>query len=140
MITARSIERAAYAHAHATKRGSEATRCLEALVAELYEVEEETYRLALLHAVQTEARGEPSVGARAVVGLVGEMLVDLRAVAHTRGMTVGSISALVNDAIHRIRDAAFGAPKDIEQRSEAAQSRGIDLVRRLQRAAFDESD
>jgi hypothetical protein len=112
------------------------------LLAELYELEEDGYRLASREANRLGGRG-PAAALRAVAGHAGETLEELPALARTRNVRLGAAGAVALDTLRRLRDTVIAPFTDHEhayRRVLSALRRGIDLVRLLHAAARDEGD
>jgi hypothetical protein len=126
-------------HAGARERERRAEdRRSDALLTELYELEEEAYRLSLRHAERLGQR--PSgVALRALVAHINEALEEIRALARIRRVRVGSLRALAIDTLRRAADA-LSADGEADQRALLTLRRGISLVRRLRAAAVADGD
>lgn len=122
-----------------------------ALLVELNELEEETYRLALAHASYIEHTNGRSAPIRALVAHANGSLDDLRSLAGRRRIRLGSANAIVVDTIRRIASAASRALASgltldpaIVTRAESdlsqALGRGAALGRRIQHAAQEAGD
>lgn len=117
-------------------------RLSPALLAELYELEEDGYRVALREARRIRC-GPPATALRAVVAHAGEALEEIPALARARDVRLGGASVLALDTLRRARDALLGRIVDHEhayRRALTTLRRGVDLVRLTRAAAFDEGD
>ena len=122
------------------------TRAIErlstSLLAELYDLEEDSYRLALRQAKRIGS-GPPSAALRAVAAHAGAALDELPAMAQARGVRIRSVNALLLDTLRRTRDVLMDHVVDHEhgyRRALATLRRGIDLVHLTLAAARDEGD
>lgn len=112
------------------------------LLAELFELEEDAYRLAIREAKRIGS-GPPATALRAVAAHANEALEELPSKARERHVRLGSMSALAVDTFHRLRDVVVDAFVDNEhayRRALTSFRRGIDLVRLTRAAAMDEGD
>lgn len=117
-------------------------RLSPSLLPELYELEEDCYRLALREAKRIGC-GPPSSALRAVAAHANEALDELPALAKVRSVRLGSASALAFDTLRRVWDVVMDQIVDHEhayRRALTALRRGIDLVRLVHAAARDEGD
>ena len=117
-------------------------RLSPSLLAELYELEEDSYRLALREAKRIGC-GPPSSALRAAAAHAGAALEELPAMARARRVRLGSIGALVLDTLRRVADVVVDQLVDHEhayRRALTTLHRGIDLVRLMRAAASDEGD
>ncbi len=117
-------------------------RLSPSLLAELYELEEDSYRLSLREAKRIGC-GPPASALRAVAAHANEALEELPTLAKTRSVRLGSIGALAFDTVRRIWDVVMDQLVDHEhayRRALGALHRGIDLVRLVHAAARDEGD
>ncbi|MBX3233457.1 MAG: hypothetical protein KIT84_37800 [Labilithrix sp.] len=118
------------------------SRLSPSLLAELYELEEDAYRLAIREAKRIGS-GPPAAALRAVAAHASESLDDLRTKARERRVRIGSLGALALDTLHRLRDVAVDPFVDHEhayRRALTALHRSIDLVRVEEAAAREEGD
>lgn len=121
---------------------SPSSRLSPSLLAELYELEEDAYRLAIREAKRIGS-GPPAAALRAVAAHASEALDELPAKAKERHVRLGSLGALAVDTIHRLRDIAEGPFVDHEhayRRALTALHRSIDLVRVEEAAAHEEGE
>jgi hypothetical protein len=112
------------------------------LLAELYELEEDAYRLALREAKRIGC-GPPAAALRAVAAHANAALDELPAKARMRHVRLGSVGSLAIDTMHRLRDIVMDQLVDHEhgyRRALTAFRRGIDLVHLVFAAAVDEGD
>lgn len=112
------------------------------LLAELYELEEDAYRLAIREAKRIGS-GPPAAALRAVAAHANEALDELPKKAKERHVRLGSLGALALDTLHRLRDIAIDPFVDHEhayRNALTALHRGIDLVRVALAAAREEGD
>ncbi len=117
-------------------------RVSPSLLAELFELEEDAYRLAVREAKRIGS-GPPATALRAVAAHANEALEELPSKARERHVRLGSMSALAVDTFHRLSDVVIDAFVDNEhayRRALTAFHRGIDLVRLTRAAAIDEGD
>lgn len=117
-------------------------RLSPSLLAELFDLEEDAYRLCLREAERIGA-GPPAVALRAVVAHANESLETLPGLAERRRAKVRSIGALLFDTGRRLRDAAVDPFLDEEhayRRALTSLHRGLDLVRLVATAAENEGD
>lgn len=117
-------------------------RLSTALLAELYDLEEDSYRLSLRQARRI-GFGRPTAALRAVAGHAGAALEELSTLATARGVRLGSLHALFFDTLRRTRDVVMDQMIDHEhgyRRALATLRRGIDLVRLTLAAARTEGD
>lgn len=117
-------------------------RLSPSLLAELYELEEDSYRLSIREAKRLGS-GPPAIALRAVAAHASAALDELPAVALVRRVRLGSASALVLDTFRRVRDVVADQLVDHEhayRRALTTLRRGIDLCRLIQAAAHDEGD
>jgi hypothetical protein len=117
-------------------------RLSPSLLAELYELEEDAYRLAIREAKRIGS-GPPTAALRAVAAHANEALDELPLKAKERHVRLGSMGALAIDTIHRLRDIAVDPFVDHEhayRRALTALHRSIDLVRVAHAAALEEGD
>jgi len=117
-------------------------RLSPSLLAELYELEEDSYRLSLREARRLGS-GPPATALRAVAAHANEALEELPAVARGRRVRLGSASALALDTLRRVRDVVVDQFVDHEhayRRALTALRRGLDLGRLIHAAARDEGD
>ena len=119
-----------------------AHRLSPSLLAELYELEEDAYRLAIREAKRIGS-GPPAAALRAVAAHASDALDELPAKAKERHVRLGSLGALAIDTLHRLRDIAIDPFVDHEhayRRALTALHRGIDLMRVAEAAATEEGD
>lgn len=112
------------------------------LLAELYELEEDGYRLALREAKRI-GTGPPADALRAIAGHANETLEELPGIARARNVRLGSLRALVLDTIRRIRDvgwARFAIPERAYRRTLTALHRSADFVELVRIVATAEDD
>jgi hypothetical protein len=112
------------------------------LISELYDLEEDAYRLSVREAKRI-GWGPPAVALRAVTAHANGSLEELRALAKTRHVNIGSFSALFTDTFHRVRDVIVDQLVDHEQAYRRALSAihcSLDLVHLAHAAAADEGD
>ncbi len=117
-------------------------RLSASLLAELYTLEEDSYRLSL-RAARRLGSGLPAAALRAVAGHAGEALNELPALARCRGIRLRSLGGLLMDTTRRLRDVLVDQRLDDEhgyRRALATMRRGIDLVRLTLAAARAEGD
>lgn len=117
-------------------------RLSTSLLSEVFDYEEDAYRLCLREAERIGA-GPPGTALRSMVAHAGEALEALPTLAAGRKVTLGSARSLVVDTFHRLRDAALDHVTDREhgyRRALAAVHEGIDLVRLTREAAANEGD
>ena len=117
-------------------------RLSPSLLAELYELEEDSYRLSLREAKRIGC-GPPASALRAVAAHANEALEELPALAKARSVRFGSVTALAFDTVRRVWDVVVDQIVDHERsyrRALAALHRAIDLVRLVHAAARDEGD
>jgi hypothetical protein len=117
-------------------------RLSPSLLAELFELEEDAYRLAIREAKRIGS-GPPAAALRAVAAHASESLDELPKKAKERHVRLGSLGALAIDTLHRLRDVAVDPFVDHEhayRRALAALHRGLDLVRVAHSAALEEGD
>jgi hypothetical protein len=117
-------------------------RLTPSLLAELYELEEDAYRLSLREAKRIEC-GPPAAALRAVAAHANEALEELPAKARRRHVRLGSALSLAIDTLHRLRDVVMDQVVDHEhgyRRALTALHRGIDLGHLIHAAAIDEGD
>ncbi len=117
-------------------------RLSPSLLAELFELEEDSYRLSLREAKRIGC-GPPASALRAVAGHANEALEELPALAKARSVRLNSIGALAFDTMRRAWDIVMDQIVDHEhayRRALTALRRGIDLVRLVHAAARDEGD
>lgn len=117
-------------------------RLAPSLLAELFELEEDSYRLSLREAKRIGC-GPPASALRAVAAHANEALEELPALAKARSVRIGSIGALAFDTMRRVWDVVMDQIVDHEhayRRALTALRRGIDLVRLVHAAARDEGD
>jgi hypothetical protein len=117
-------------------------RLSTSLLAELFDREEDSYRLALREAKRIGG-GPPSAALRAVAAHAGEALLELPPMARVRGVRLRSLGSLALDTFRRLGDVIVDQFIDHEQgyrRALASMRRGIDLVRLAHAAARDEGD
>lgn len=117
-------------------------RLSPSLLAELHDLEEDSYRLALREAKRIGC-GPPASALRAVAAHANEALEELPALAKARSVRLGSLGALALDTVRRVWDVLMDQIVDHEhayRRALTALRRGIDLVRLVHAAARDEGD
>ena len=117
-------------------------RLSTSLLSELFDLEEDAYRLALREADRIGS-GPPAVALRGVVAHANEALEALPQLAVEREVRLGSPSSLVIDTLHRVRDVIADQLGDQEhgyRRALATLHQGIDLVRLMHEAAVNEGD
>jgi hypothetical protein len=117
-------------------------RLSPSLLLELFELEEESYRLSLREAKRLGS-GEPAAMLRALSAHASESLDELLEVAKQRRVRLGSAGAIAKDTLRRVRDVVRTPLLDHEHAYRNALSalrRGTDLGRLLQAAASDEGD
>jgi hypothetical protein len=117
-------------------------RLSPSLLAELYELEEDAYRLSIREAKRIRS-GPPANALRAVAAHANETLEELPAVARVRHVRLGSAGALALDTFRRMRDVVMDQIVDHEHAYRSALTalhRSIDLVHLVQAAASDEGD
>ena len=117
-------------------------RLSPSLLAELYELEEDSYRVSLREAKRIGC-GPPASALRAVAAHAAAALDELPALAKARSVRISSIGALALDTVRRIWNVVMDQIVDHEhayRRALAALHRGIDLVRLIHAAARDEGD
>ena len=110
---------------------SSSQRMSSSLLSELYELEEDAYRLAIREAKRIGS-GPPAAALRAVAGHASAALDELYAIAKERHVRLGSLGAIAVDTMHRLRDIAVDPFVDHEhayRRALTALHRTIDLVR-----------
>jgi hypothetical protein len=113
-----------------------------ARLAELFELEEDAYRLATREANLLNG-SPPASSLRAVVAHANETLDTLPSLARKRGGKVGSASALVVDTLHRLRDVVMMRVVDNEhgyRRVLDVLRKGIDVVHLLEAGARQDGD
>jgi len=117
-------------------------RLSTSLLSELFDYEEDAYRLSLREADRIGS-GPPAVALRAVVAHANDALEDLPALAAARHVRIGSAGSLFLDTLHRVRDVIADQLSDVEhgyRRALATLHQGIDLVRLTHEAAINEGD
>lgn len=117
-------------------------RLSPSLLAELYELEEDSYRLAIREA-KGIGGGPPAQALRAVAAHASDCLDELPTKARERHVRVTSLGALALDTLRRLRDIAISPFLDHEHAYRNALGtfhRGIDLVRVAHAAAREEGD
>jgi hypothetical protein len=117
-------------------------RLSPSLLAEVYDLEEDAYRLCLREARRMDG-GPPAAALRAVVAHANEALEELPRLAHERHARLGSIGALALDTLRRLGDVFVDKIVDHEhayRRALTALRKGIDLVHLVQAAATEEGD
>jgi hypothetical protein len=117
-------------------------RLSPSLLAELYELEEDSYRLSIREAKRL-GRCPPTNALRAVAAHANDALEELPRLAHDRRVRLGSVSALAIDTLRRVRDVVVDQFVDHEhayRRALTALRRGLDLGRLIHAAASDEGD
>ncbi len=120
----------------------ERERLSPSLLAELFDSEEDAYRLSVREAARI-GWGPPAVALRAVVAHANESLEALPALASDRRVHLRSLGALAADTLRRLRDAVVDPFIDQEhayRRTLTALRSGVDLVRLVQKAAESEED
>jgi len=121
---------------------SSSQRMSSSLLSELYELEEDAYRLAIREANRI-ASGPPAAALHAVAGHASSALDELEAIAKERHVRLGSLGAIAIDTIHRLRDIAvdpFVNHEHAYRRALTALHRSVDLVRVAEAAATEEGD
>lgn len=121
---------------------SPSSRLCPSLLAELFELEEDAYRLSIREAKRIGC-GPPAAALRAVAAHASEALDELPVKAKERHVRLGSLGALAVDTLHRLRDIAIDPFVDHEhayRRALTALRRSIDLVRIEEAAAREEGD
>lgn len=117
-------------------------RLSPSLLAELYELEEDAYRLAIREAKRIGS-GPPAAALRAVAAHASEALDELPKKAKERHVRLGSLGAIAVDTLHRLRDIAVDPFVDHEhafRRALAALHKSVDLVKVVHAAAIEEND
>lgn len=117
-------------------------RLSTSLLSELFDYEEDAYRLSLREADRIGS-GPPAVALRSVVAHANGALEDLPALAAERHVRLGSAGSLLLDTLHRVRDVIADQLSDREhgyRRALATLHQGIDLVRLAHEAAVNEGD
>ena len=117
-------------------------RLSTSLLSELFDYEEDAYRLSLREADRIGS-GPPAVALRGVVAHANDALEDLPGLAAIRDVRLGSAGSLLLDTFHRVRDAIADQLSDQEhgyRRALATLHQGIDLVRLTRDAAGNEGD
>lgn len=117
-------------------------RLAPSLLAELYDLEEDSYRLSIREAKRLES-GPPTTALRAVAAHANEALDELPRLADVRRVRLGSAGSLTLDTFRRLRDAVVDQLVDHEhayRRALASFHLGIDLARLIEAAARDEGD
>ena len=117
-------------------------RLSTSLLSELFDLEEDAYRLSLREADRLGS-GPPAVALRSVVAHTNDALEDLPVLAADRSVRIGSAGSLFFDTLHRVRDAIADQLSDMEhgyRRALATLHEGIDLVRLTHDAAVNEGD
>jgi hypothetical protein len=112
------------------------------LISELYDLEEDAYRLSIREAERI-GWGPPAVTLRAVAAHANDALEELASIAKSRHVRIGSFGAVVADTFRRVRDVVVDQLVDHEQayrRALGTLHRGIDLVHLAHAAATDEGD
>lgn len=112
------------------------------LLAELFDCEEDAYRLSVRQAARI-GWGPPALALRAVVAHANESLETLPGLAAERRVQLHSMGALAADTWRRVRDAAVDPFIDQEhayRRTLTALRSGNDLVRLVRTAAANEGD
>jgi len=111
-------------------------------LAELFDLEEDAYRLSLREAVRLGS-GPPSIALRAIADHASASLEALPALAAARHVKVRSLRRLAVDTLKRARDAVLSPMLDEEhayRRTLATLHRGLDLVVLVASAAEHEGD
>jgi hypothetical protein len=119
-----------------------ANRLSGSLLAELYDREEDTYRVSLREAKHI-GWSPPSIALRVVAAHADEALGELRALAYARDVSISSPRALIADAFRRFWDMAIDQVVDQERayrRALGSMHEGIDVVRLTSTASRDEGD
>jgi hypothetical protein len=117
-------------------------RLSSSLLPELFDLEEDAYRLSIREAVRLGS-GSPSVVLRAIADHASTSLEALPDLAATRHVRVRSVRALGADLMKRLRDAVLDPFMDEEhayRRTLSTLHRGIDLVQLVASAAEHEGD
>lgn len=112
------------------------------LLAELYDLEEDGYRLSNREANRL-GKHPPATALRAVAAHANESLEELRGLARARNVTLSAPRALFLDTLRRMRDVVVVPFIDHDhayRRALAVLRRGIDLVTLIGSAAHDECD
>jgi len=112
------------------------------LLNELYDLEEDTYRLSFREAKRIGG-GPPANALRAVAAHSSAALDELPSIAKARHHSIGSLAALAMDTFRRVGDAVMDQVLDQEhayRRTLTAIHKGIDLVRLVHAAAHEEGD
>jgi len=73
------------------------------LISELYDLEEDAYRLSIREATRI-GWGPPAVTLRAVAAHANDALEELTSIAKSRHVRIGSFGAVVADTFRRVRD------------------------------------
>lgn len=115
-------------------------RLTSSLLAELYDLEEDSYRLSNRAATRLGPE-HPATALRAVAAHANESLNELREVARAHQVSITAPRALVLDTLRRVRDRVVLMDHEhAYRRALGALHRGMDLVALLRSAAQDEGD
>jgi hypothetical protein len=117
-------------------------RLSPSLLSELYDLEEDVYRLTIREAKRIGG-GPPAIALRAIAAHANAALDELPPLAKERHTSIRSLSALAIDTLHRLGDAVMDQILDQEaayRRALASIHRGVDLVRLTHAAAIEEGD
>jgi hypothetical protein len=117
-------------------------RLSSSLLPELFDLEEDAYRLSIREAVRLGS-GSPSVVLRAIADHASASLEALPDLAAARHVRVRSLRALGADLLKRLRDVVLDPIIDEEhayRRTLATLHRGVDLVQLIASAAEHEDD
>lgn len=115
-------------------------RLTPSLLAELYDLEEDSYRLSNRAATRLGPE-HPATVLRAVAAHANESLNELREIARARQVSIAAPRALALDTLRRLRDrVVFRDHEHAYRRALGALHRSMDLVALLRSAAHDEGD
>jgi hypothetical protein len=111
------------------------------LLPELYDLEEDVYRLSLREAERLD--GPPAIALRTIVAHANAMLDELPTLARGRSVDLDNVVALARDTWRQVRDAVADRFHDRERaylRALTTARRGIDVARLIHAAANHDGD
>lgn len=117
-------------------------RLSHSLLAEVYDLEEDAYRLSVREATRIGC-ATPAAALRAVVAHANEALEELPTLARERQVRFRSFGGIALDTFRRVRDAVMDQLVDHEhayRRALTALRKSIDLVCLVHEAAMNERD
>jgi hypothetical protein len=117
-------------------------RLSPSLLAELYDLEEDAYRVSIREAKRIGS-GPPAIALRTVTAHANASLDEIPHLAKVRHVRLGSMRSLAIDTFHRACDVVITQFADHEhayRRALATLHKGIDLVQLVHAAALDEGD